>query len=280
MRIVKQVGPARAAVMEARRRGSLVGFVPTMGALHAGHVSLMQAARESCGCVVVSIFVNPTQFGPGEDFQAYPRNLQTDLDICRGADVDMVFAPPVEEVYPPGAATTVHVAGLTEGLCGPHRPGHFDGVATVVTKLFNIIPADRAFFGEKDFQQLKVIERLAFDLNCGVQIVACPSVREADGLAMSSRNAYLSAAERRQAASLSAALFEARDQIAAGQRDAAALVESVRHRIENAGPCRIDYVEIVDPHTLAPVRIVAGPVRICLAVRIGRTRLIDNVGAG
>jgi len=250
-----------------------------MGAFHAGHLSLVDEARRRCDHVAVTIFVNPTQFVPGEDFEAYPRTLETDLRACEQAGADLVFAPSLEEMYRPNAMTKVSVAGLTKGLCGAARPGHFDGVTTVVAKLFNILPADMAFFGEKDYQQLVVIRRMVTDLDIPIEIVACPTVREPDGLAMSSRNAYLSPPQRAQAVVLSAALFDAGDRIGAGQRDAKELVQRIRDRIESAGPCAIDYVEIVDPETLEPVRSITAPVRICLAVRIGECRLIDNVGA-
>lgn len=277
MQVVGHPEQCRGVVEAARGAGQTVGFVPTMGALHEGHLSLVRAARERCAYVVVSIFVNPTQFAPHEDFQAYPRPIEADLDACTRAGVDLVFQPTPELMYPAGAATTVHVRGLTDGLCGPFRPGHFDGVATVVTKLFQVVPAHLAFFGEKDYQQLQVIRRMVRDLNIPIEVVGCPTVREPDGLAMSSRNAYLSPDERRQAACLSAALFAARDAAAAGARSAADLVALARRIIESAGPCTIEYVEVVDADSLAPLATVDRPARLCLAVRIGRTRLIDNV---
>ena len=224
----------RAAVLEARQRGERVGLVPTMGALHAGHVSLIRTAREENAFVVVSIFVNPTQFGPGEDFERYPRPLGDDLEICRQEGVDLVFAPTPEEMYPEGFATTVHVAGLTEKMCGAARPGHFDGVATVVAKLLGIVAPDAAYFGEKDAQQLAVIRRMAADLDLAPEIRACPLVRDADGLATSSRNRYLAPEERARALVLSRALAEARQALADGERDASRLARSVRadsHRV-------------------------------------------------
>lgn len=260
-----------------RRAGRRIGLVPTMGALHEGHRSLLRAARESCDVVVASIFVNPTQFGPNEDFGAYPRPLADDLAACRAEGVDVAFCPPVEEMYDPNAATTVAVARLTEGLCGAHRPGHFTGVTTVVAKLFNIVRPDLAFFGQKDAQQVVVIRKMVRDLLFPLEIVTCPTVREPDGLALSSRNAYLSPAERKQALCLSRALNFARDQIARGTRETAPLLADMRGQIESAGPCVIDYVDVVDADELTPKPRLEGQCLIALAVRIGRTRLIDNI---
>ncbi|MFQ5413989.1 MAG: pantoate--beta-alanine ligase [Phycisphaerae bacterium] len=284
MQVLEAIEACREVVQGARARGLRVGLVPTMGALHKGHLSLIRAAGERCDFVVVTIFVNPTQFGAGEDYEAYPREREADLRACRTLGVDVVFAPSVETMYPNGACTTVHVDRLTDGLCGACRPGHFDGVATIVAKLFNIVPAHAAFFGEKDYQQLAVIRRLVRDLNVPLEIVACPTVREPDGLARSSRNAYLSPAERTRATSLSRALFAAASRVAGGVRDAAVLCGGVRDEILAAGPAEIEYVEVVDAVTLEPVARIEGPARLCLAVRIGSTRLIDNVavdvGAG
>jgi len=251
--------------------------VPTMGALHAGHLSLIQAARDDgCFCVV-SIFVNPTQFGPSEDFSRYPRDETGDLDRCRSAEAGLVFLPTVADIYRPGAATTVRVAGLTDHLCGPFRPGHFDGVATVVAKLFHIVQPDRAYFGRKDAQQLAVIRRMTLDLDLPIEIVGCPTLREPDGLAMSSRNAYLSPEQRRQALCLHRALQHARQQVAAGRRDAAEIAREMETIVRAAGECVIDYVSIVDGETLQPVGRIERPALAALAVRIGSTRLIDNV---
>jgi pantoate--beta-alanine ligase len=229
--------------------------------------------------VAVSIFVNPTQFVAGEDYQAYPRTLEGDVRTCEAAGVDLLFHPDVETMYPADAQTTVHVAGVTKGLCGPHRPGHFDGVATICAKLFNIIPADMVFFGEKDYQQMVMSRQMVRDLNLPIEVVSCPTVRESDGLAMSSRNAYLSAEERKQAVSLSRSLFAAVERIAAGERDATRITGAIRNEILAAGPAEIEYVEVVDPDSLDPLKVVDGAVRICLAVRIGSCRLIDNVAA-
>ena len=277
MRIFDEIDPVREKVREIRRAGQTVGLVPTMGALHEGHLSLVRAANARCSAVAVTIFVNPTQFAPSEDFTQYPRTLDADLEMCRAEGVDLVFTPSVETMYGSNPVTSIHVAGLTAGLCGPFRPGHFDGVATVVCKLFHAVPADAAFFGEKDYQQLKVIERMVRDLNIPIDIVPCPIVREADGLAMSSRNRYLSRADREQALSLSRALFDARERASRGERDAAEIVERIRTTLLAAGPCSVDYVEIVDPDSLAPIAKIERSGRICVAVRIGATRLIDNV---
>ena len=278
MNVFTDIDPCRQAVRAVQQAGGTVGLVPTMGALHEGHLSLIRAAKVRCTRVAVSIFVNPTQFGPAEDFAAYPRPLEADLAACERAGVDWVFTPTVETMYPSGAKTTVHVRGVTDVLCGPLRPGHFDGVATVVAKLFQILPADAAFFGEKDYQQLTVIRQMVRDLNIPVEIVGCPTLREPDGLAMSSRNAYLSPAQRRQAGSLSRALFAAVDRVRRGERNVAALVGGIREEILSAGPARIEYVDVVDADTLALLSIVDRPARICLAVRLGSCRLIDNVG--
>jgi pantoate--beta-alanine ligase len=248
-----------------------------MGALHTGHASLMAAARRAGECVVVSIFVNPTQFAPHEDFARYPRNEPGDVAVCVRAGVDACFIPPVETIYREDAATVVHVARLSDALCGPHRPGHFDGVATVVTKLLNIVRPDVAYFGQKDAQQLAIIRQLVGDLNIDVEIVGCPTVREADGLALSSRNAYLNLEQRSRARCLYAALCEARRLIERGRRSADEVLSAMRSIIEAGRPAKIDYVSIVDPRTLEPVQRIAGPVLAALAVWIGQTRLIDNL---
>lgn len=277
MHVHSEIGPCHSAVLQARCCGRTVGLVPTMGALHDGHLSLIRAARERCGLVAVTIFVNPTQFAPHEDFESYPRTLESDCQQCEEAGVDLVFTPDAEAMYPSGTQTTVHVAEVTQGLCGPWRPGHFDGVATICTKLFNILPADLAFFGEKDYQQLVMIRRMVVDLHIPIKITGCPTVREHDGLAMSSRNAYLSPKERSQAASLSRALFAAVRSVNNGERSAGAITKAIREEILAAGPAVIEYVEVVDPETLQSVQVVERPARLCLAVRIGSCRLIDNV---
>jgi len=277
MKVVTEIEAARTAVREVQRAGGTVGLVPTMGALHEGHLSLVRWARRSHSAVAVTIFVNPTQFGPHEDFGAYPRTLETDLAACEAEGVDVVFAPSTEMMYPDDEVTAVQVRKVTKNLCGPYRPGHFDGVATIVLKLFNILPADRAYFGEKDYQQLVVIRRMVRDLNVPIEIVGCPTIREPDGLAMSSRNAYLSPAERTQAVSLSRALFSAVKRVEAGARNVTEITAGIRREILDAGRAEIDYVDVVDAQTLELLTSVERPARICLAVRIGRCRLIDNV---
>lgn len=277
MEINRDIASTRRAIAEARQAGRRVGFVPTMGYLHAGHLSLVAAARRDDTYTVVSIFVNPTQFGPNEDFDRYPRDEAGDLRQCEQAGVDLVFMPTREAMYRADAATTVHVAGLTDTLCGPSRPGHFDGVATVVTKLFNLVQPDRAYFGQKDAQQLAVIRRMTRDLDMPIEIVGCPIVREPDGLAMSSRNTMLSADERGRATALFRALSAARDEVAAGVRETSAIIAAMEQIIAAADPAGVDYTSIVDPDTLQPVARVERPVLVALAVRIGRTRLIDNL---
>jgi len=277
MQVCHEIDQTRQAVITARRAGRTVGFVPTMGALHAGHLSLVDAARKETDFVVVSIYVNPIQFGPAEDVDTYPRPLQADLDLCRQHGVDLVFAPSDRVMYGQTRLTTVHVADITEPLCGRHRPGHFDGVTTVVAKLFNIIPADVAYFGQKDAQQALVIRRMVRDLNIPIQIRIGPTTRESDGLALSSRNKYLDPEQRKQAACLYQALTTAKEAVAAGRRDCKVLIEQMKQVIHSAGPARIDYIAIVDPATLNPLETVAGPALIALAVKIGQARLIDNI---
>jgi len=267
----------RRCVSGIRAEGGAVGLVPTMGALHEGHLSLVRAARQRGDEVVVSIFVNPAQFGPGEDFERYPRSLEADLELCRRNDVFAIFTPDVREMYPVASLTRIHVAGLTEGLCGAHRPGHFDGVALVVGKLFNIVQPDRAYFGQKDAQQAAVVKRMVADLNWPIEIVVCPTVREADGLAMSSRNRYLSPQEREQAAVIYRALLRARQMFAAGEREAQAITAAVAQIIRDSGPWTIDYVAAVDPDSMRPMTQVSSPALVAAAVRIGHTRLIDNL---
>ncbi len=275
--VIRTIAEVRRRIREARGAGRTIGLVPTMGALHEGHLSLVRCAREACNEVVVSVFVNPIQFNDARDLEDYPRTLEADVQASAGEGVDWIFAPSVEEMYRPGAATTVRVTGLTDPLCGRHRPGHFDGVTTVVTKLFNIVQPDKAYFGQKDAQQAVVVRRMVADLDMPVDVVVCPTVREPDGLAMSSRNAHLSAAERDQAASLYRALEGARRAVAEGQRDAAALIAQIRETVGSAGPCAIDYVEIRHPDALTPLDTVSEPALIALAVRIGQARLIDNI---
>ena len=262
---------------EMRCRGRRIGLVPTMGALHEGHLSLVRLAREHADRVVVSIFVNPTQFGEGEDLQAYPRDLSADLSKLTALGVDVVFAPSVEEMYPRGVAPTwVDVEQLTRGLCGRSRPGHFRGVSTVVARLFHAARPDVAVFGQKDYQQLQVVRAMSDALLFGVEIVSGPTVREPDGLAMSSRNAYLGEDARVQARCLNAALLEARGLFRDGERDAAYLVDVARRRIEKEDAAEIQYVELCDARTLEPLGEIRGPAVLALAVFIEGTRLIDN----
>jgi len=273
--VVRRVADLRARVASWRKAGERVGLVPTMGSLHEGHLTLVRAAKKDGTRAIATLFVNPTQFGPSEDLAAYPRDEAGDRRLLGEAQADLLFAPDVAEMYPAGFATTVSVAGLTEHLCGPHRPGHFAGVATVVCKLLNQAGADRAYFGEKDFQQLQVIRRMARDLDIATEIVGVPTVRESDGLAMSSRNRYLSAAERGQAAAFPRLLREAAALLADG-REAAAELERVRLGLTAAGFRKIDYVTLADGATLHPLARASKPSRLIAAAWLGRTRLIDN----
>jgi pantoate--beta-alanine ligase len=265
------------AVAEARGRGYTVGLVPTMGALHRGHTSLMDLARGETGFVVVTIFVNPTQFGPHEDFSRYPRPLAQDLEQCRAAGVDLVFTPAPEVMYPPGFRTFVEVAGLQDVLCGASRPGHFRGVATVVLKLFNLVRPDRAYFGQKDAQQVVLIKQMVRDLDVPVEIRVGPIIREPDGLALSSRNRYLDPEQRRHAPVLYRALDEARNRVLAGERDAGVLHRLLSERIAATPGAVLDYAAVVDAQTLQPLDRVEGPTLLALAVKFGATRLIDNL---
>ena len=256
-----------------------IGLVPTMGALHAGHEKLIQTARAECDVLVVSIFVNPLQFGPNEDFARYPRPLAQDLEVCERNGADFVFVPSVQEMYPLPQVTFVDVERVSEHLCGKFRPGHFRGVATVVLKLLNVVRPHRAYFGEKDMQQLLVIRRMVSDLNLPVLIAGVPTVRESDGLALSSRNRYLNAEERKAASALHRALQEAANRIQAGEQDAAKVRQGAVALLNDSGMIRVEYFEIVDPVELQPVDTIKGPVRIAAAIWIGTTRLIDNVSA-
>ena len=275
-RVLRGVAELRGWSDDARAAGRRIALVPTMGALHEGHLSLVQSGYRHADRVIVSIFVNPTQFGPTEDFARYPRDLVRDLEALRKVGADVVFTPSVEEMYPNGDATWVTVERLTSGLCGRNRAGHFRGVTTVVTRLLNAAHPHVAIFGEKDYQQLAVIRRMARDLCTGVEIVGGPIVREPDGLAMSSRNVFLSARARQQATGLNAALHEARALVRAGVRDAATVIATARQRIEKEPLAEIDYVELVDAENLEPVRELRGRSVIALAVRFEGTRLIDN----
>lgn len=277
MQVVEQIADVRRAVATARAAGRSIGFVPTMGYLHDGHLALIAAAGRDNTYTVASIFVNPTQFGPNEDFDRYPRDTAGDLDKCRTAGVDLVFMPSTDTMYPSGSVTRIHVGRLAETLCGAHRPGHFDGVATVVAKLFNIVAPDRAYFGEKDAQQLAIIRRMVRDLDMPLEIVGCPTVREPSGLARSSRNAMLTADEHERATALHRALCIARDRLQAGERDVATLLDEMQSIVAAAKPTGVDYISIVDASTLQPVTRVERAVLVALAVRFGGTRLIDNV---
>jgi pantoate--beta-alanine ligase len=260
-----------------RNQGKTLGLVPTMGALHEGHLSLVRAARAKVDVVAASIFVNPTQFGPNEDFTRYPRNLDTDCALLEREGVDVVFAPSAEEMYPIAAVTWVTVEGLSDRLCGKSRPGHFRGVATVVAKLFNIVEPDVAFFGQKDAAQVAVIKRMVRDLNFPVAIEVCPIVRESDGLALSSRNAYLSPDERKMALVLHASLQRAQKVFESGERDSARLVSEAQKAFVWQPAARLDYFEIVDPDDLEPITTVNQRSLVAVAAFVGNTRLIDNI---
>ena len=274
---VDRIADLRAACERARAAGQRVGVVPTMGYLHDGHRSLIRAARGDTGFVVVTIFVNPLQFGANEDLDRYPRDLEGDLALCSAEGVDCVFAPSVAEMYPRPPATTVHVAGLTSDLCGAARPTHFDGVTTVVTKLFAIAGPCAAYFGRKDAQQLAVVTRLVDDLDLPAEIIGCPIVREADGLAMSSRNAYLSPADRAAAPTLYRALVRAVELIQAGERDPDRVTVSVRDAVAAEPRLVLEYAELRDAHDLGPAAALDGSLLLAVAAHIGGTRLIDNV---
>jgi len=274
MEILRTIDAVRRACKAARRAGRTVGLTPTMGALHEGHLALVRAAKASCDFVVATIFVNPTQFGPNEDFEAYPRTFEADCQMLTREGVDVLFAPAREEMYPVGAETWVDVPGVGGRLDGASRPGHFRGVATVVTKLFHIVGPDRAFFGQKDGAQVAVIQAMVRDLNFDVEIVVCPTVRERDGLAMSSRNRNLSADERERAVVLSGALGRVERAVEAGLRDVEVLLGMLRDELRGV---RVDYSEIVDPRSLEAVEDVRGGALVAVAAWVGGTRLIDNV---
>jgi len=277
MKICDTVEDMRAACRAARAAGKRLGFVPTMGALHEGHLSLVRAAKADCDIVAASIFVNPTQFGPTEDLAKYPRTFDRDRNLLEKEGVELLFAPSVEEMYPAGAVTWVEVDGLSSRLDGRSRPGHFRGVTTVVAKLFHIVEPDEAFFGEKDAAQVAIIRRMACDLNFPTKIVACPIVREPDGLAMSSRNAYLDAQQRKQALVLQRSLMRVKESWEAGEDNAETLVAAGRDEVANEGAVRLDYFEIVDADSLEPVRKVGRGMLAVVAVVVGTTRLIDNM---
>ncbi len=274
--IVKTRDALRAAIQAARAQGKSIGVVPTMGALHAGHLSLIEASRRECDFTIVTIFVNPTQFGPHEDFQRYPRTLEADVAAIRRVGADVVFAPELSELYGPQHATFVEMHGVAEPLEGSSRPGHFRGVATIVLKLFNLTAPDRAYFGQKDYQQTLVVRRLVADLDLPIEIRVCPIVREADGLAMSSRNAYLSATEREQALALGRSLNGAAELTAAGERDAETILAAMRQVLRQSPGVELEYLVLVDPDNLAPVAKLTKTTLAAVAAKVGKTRLIDN----
>lgn len=276
MKIAGTVAEVREQVKQWRKEGLTVGLVPTMGFLHEGHKSLIDRAVKENDRVVVSVFVNPTQFGPNEDFESYPRDMDKDSALCEAAGASLIFHPEPSEMYLDGYSTFVDMSTLTGGLCGKTRPIHFRGVCTVVSKLFNIVTPDRAYFGQKDAQQLAVIRHMVRDLNFGIEIVGCPIIREEDGLAKSSRNTYLSEDERKAALVLSRSLKEGRKLVDAGEKDAAKVKKTITDIIEKEALAKIDYVEVVDWNTLEPVEKIDGPVLTAIAVYIGKTRLIDN----
>ena len=276
MRIVESIKDVRATVKEWKAKGLKVGFVPTMGYLHEGHESLIRKASEENDRVVVSIFVNPIQFGLKEDLSTYPRDLERDSKVCESAGADIIFHPENEEMYFKDFSTFVDMNGLTDGLCGKSRPTHFRGVCTVVTKLFNIVAPDRAYFGEKDAQQLAVIKRMVRDLNIDIEIIGCPIVREKDGLAKSSRNTYLSVEERNAAIILNKSLTLAKEKIQAGERDSEIIIKLIEEVINSEKLARIDYIEVVDSLSMEKVERIEKSVLVAIAVFIGKTRLIDN----
>lgn len=276
MKLKNTIHDMQRIVREYQRLDQKIGLVPTMGALHAGHRSLIEQARRSCDRVIVSIFVNPTQFGPNEDFTRYPRSLDQDLGVCQEAGADLVFVPTVTEMYPAANLAYIDVRRLGDHLCGASRPGHFQGVCTVVAKLINICQPDLAFFGEKDAQQLAIIRQMARDLNFPVEIVSCPIIREPDGLALSSRNIYLDPAERQAALAVPRSLGAARRSLLAGERDAGQLAEIIRASLADEPLARVDYIAIVDSLDLQPAARIEKPVLVAVAVFFGQTRLIDN----
>jgi len=277
MKVTKTIKAVREQVSAACKEGKEIGLVPTMGAFHQGHISLIEKAVKDCDFVVVTIFVNPTQFGPGEDFEKYPRNFDADLEACQKAGVDLVFAPDVEQMYPTENLTWVNVEKLTEPLCGQSRPGHFRGVTTVCTKLFNIVQADIAFFGQKDAQQAIVIKRMVADLNMPLKIVICPTVRDTDGLALSSRNQYLTKQQRKDAALIYKSLQKCRKMIDAGITEGKEIITQMREVLNRAPSINIEYISIVDAETLQSLDHITGRILAAVAVKVGTARLIDNI---
>jgi len=276
MKIIESARAMQSFSESLRKEGKIVTFVPTMGYFHEGHLNLMREGRRRGDCLVVSIYVNPTQFGPSEDFEQYPRDFERDRSMAEGVGVDVIFSPPNAEMYPPHYQTYITVENVTDNLCGLSRPGHFRGVATVCAKLFNLVKPHAAIFGKKDFQQLATIRRMVLDLNMDLEIVGMPTTREPDGLAMSSRNIYLSPEERASALSLSRSLKLAGDLYDRGERDAGKIIGEVRRHIESQAHTKIDYVQICDTTTMKDVARLDGESVLAMAVRVGKTRLIDN----
>jgi len=277
MEVAETIEAVREQVTAARKKGKKIGLVPTMGAFHRGHISLIERAAKDCDFVVVSIFVNPTQFGPGEDFEKYPRNFDADLEECRKAGIDLVFAPGTEQMYQTENLTWVNVEKLTEPLCGQFRPEHFRGVTTICAKLFNIVQPDIAFFGRKDAQQAIIIKRMVADLNMPLKIVICPTVRDSDGLALSSRNQYLNEQQRKDATLIYKSLQKCSRMIDAGITDSKEIITQMHAILYQAPSINIEYVGIVDPETLQLLDHITGRVLAAVAVRIGTARLIDNI---
>ena len=277
MEVAETIESMRSLIKAARGSGKQIGLVPTMGALHIGHISLIEAAMKKCDYVVVSIFVNPTQFVPGEDFEKYPRPFEADLAICKKAGVDAVFAPTPEQMYPEENLSWVNVKKITEPLCGQFRPGHFQGVTTVCSKLFNIVAPEVAFFGQKDAQQAIVISRMVADLNMPLEIVICPTVRESNGLAVSSRNKYLTAQQKQDAANIYNALQKCREMIDTGVKDTSEIIIEMRKILQKVPSIEIEYISIVDAKTLGNIDRIEGKILAAAAVRIGPARLIDNI---
>ncbi|MCF7958075.1 MAG: pantoate--beta-alanine ligase [Phycisphaerae bacterium] len=283
MIIAQTIAQVRQNITDARQKGKVIGLVPTMGGLHQGHYSLIRRCVEECDYTAVSIFVNPTQFAPGEDLKGYPRTFEADSEGCKDLDADLIFAPASEEIYPGQGTdpsdplTWIHVEKVTSHLCGTSRPGHFRGVCTVVAKLFNIIQPDIAYFGQKDAQQLAVIRQMTKDLNFPIEIIGCPIVREKDGLAMSTRNKYLDSEQRKQALCLNKALKRAEEMIVAGQKNCQPVIDEMTKVIQQYPQAKVDYISIVDSDLLQPVTRIVPPVLIALAVQVGPARLIDNI---
>ncbi len=277
MEVIKTIDSVRSMVKAARVKGKKIGLVPTMGALHTGHVSLIEAAVKKCEFVVVSIFVNPTQFRPGEDFEKYPRPLEADLDICKKAGVHVVFVPTSEQMYPGTNLTWINVEKLTEPLCGRARPGHFRGVTTICAKLFNIIAPDIAFFGQKDAQQATIIRRMVADLNMPLEIIVCPTVREPDGLAVSSRNRYLNKQQRQDATHIYKSLMKCQEIVKAGKIDTYEIITEMRKVLQQKSSIEIEYISIVNAETLEVIDMIVGKVLVAVAVKLGPARLIDNI---